>query len=198
MQVKRVLLLNLCGCFVLMTGCASQRHLVHFRTNETFNPDSGAAMLDELNQGLVTDVVSKNFFFNQRKTEWRGTVLVQNVEAMEVLVAALQANLKLGVVLTEKADAGGKTVVCFSSCAPFEPEHKEQLLAELKGGLHFCSPQVIKTRKKNDGMVAWVVVKGNLGKAETKFAIRQNPNLTLLQVERWNLATQFALLFHPR
>ena len=181
-------------CLVILSGCSTQNdHLVHFRSKDPFHPRAGSELLQELKKNLPPDVTPDQFFFNQRKDEMRGSILVDGKNAKEAVMTALRDSPTLALVSTEKASGGGTFMVCFSSCEPFKPSDEAQLLAELKRNLNSqIIPKVLMVRKDCDRMVAWVLVKGNLDKAAVKFAVRQNSNLSLLQVEHWNLATRIA------
>jgi len=187
----------LCVWLAILSGCAHNNYLVHFRSKERFRPQVGSELIMELKKSLPSHVTLEQFFFNKREDEMRGTVVVEGENAREAVQMAIRANSMLAGVITEKAGAGGKFVVCFSSCLPFDPSDEDELFAKLKQRLNssIC-PKLVKSRRSSDGMVAWVIVNGNLGKTAVKFAVRQNPNLSLLQVERCNFATRVGLWLH--
>jgi len=174
----------------ILSGCAHNKYLVHFRSKEPFRPQVGSELIVEVKRNLPSDVTPEQFFFNKREDEMRGTVLVDGENAKEAVQMAIRTNPMLACGITEKADAGGNFMVCFASCVPFNPSDEDELIAELKQSLNSTiHPKLVRSRKSSDGMVAWVIVKGNLGKTAVKFAIRQSPNLSLLQVERWSLGS---------
>ena len=177
-------------CIVLLSGCSMHnKYLVHFRSKEPFYPQDGSELILELRNSLPSDVTPKQFYFNKRKDGMGGAVLVDGENAKEAVKMAIRTNSMLAGGLTEKACAGGKFIIWFSSCLPFNPSDEDELLTELKQHLDSSiHPKLIKSEKSSDSMSAWVIVKGNLGKTAVKSAVGQNPNLSpALQVESWNL-----------
>ena len=177
----------------LSTGCAhGTDYLVHFRSQTSFRPRDGSELIAELQKSLPPEIVIQHFFFNHRKEEMRGSVMVAGRRGKGAVLEALRTNPRLRPVITEKAHSGGKSLICFSSSETFKPSDEAQLLKEFKSNLpSVIEPDVLMTRRKGDRIVSWVLVQGNLGRAAAKFAVRQNPNLSLLQVEDWSFPLRF-------
>ena len=60
----------------ILSGCAHNKYLVHFRSKEPFRPQVGSELIVEVKRNLPSDVTPEQFFFNKREDEMRGTVLV--------------------------------------------------------------------------------------------------------------------------
>ena len=160
--------------------------MIQYRSVAPFHPSDPNELLAELTGRLPAGVEVSHFLYHQRKDETRGLVLVRGVPGRNAVCDAIRNNPKLQLAgPLGKAQAGGKSMICFVSQPPFAPEDENQLLAELQRGLAPSVKPIIARSKREDGkIVLWIVVQGNFGKEAVKYAIYQNPNLKLLQVER--------------
>jgi len=160
--------------------------MVHYRSVLPFHPEDPNALLAELAGSLPSDVPVHYFLYHRRPDEMRGTVLVSGGQARDVVESAVRRNPRLALTGpgTEQVHAQSKSLICFCSQPPFVPEDEDELLAELKRGLICPVPLKVRAaRQRGDGMILWVCVIGNFAKEVVKFALREDPNLLLLQVE---------------
>jgi hypothetical protein len=65
-----------------------------------------------------------------------------------------------------------------------DERHEPGFVLSGAAGVGTIEPTIVRCRRKEDRMTLWIVVQGNFAKEATKFAVYQNPNLKLLQVER--------------
>jgi hypothetical protein len=171
----------------MFSGCtASTEYMVHYRSVPPFHPDDPNELLAELTEELPAGIVIRYFLHQQKQSEMRGIVLVTGGPAGTVVCDAVRRNPRLSLAGpgSEEVHAAGQSLVCLSSRQPFVPADEEELLAELQRGLPpEIKPRILASRRAADSILLWIVVKGNFGKEAVKFALRQNPNLSLLQVE---------------
>jgi hypothetical protein len=169
---------------VLVSGCVSDTgYLVHFRSQEPFRPGDPNELLAELTGGLPAGIEIQQFLYHRRPDEMRGVVLVRGARARDAVRDAIHGNPRLAGVLSEKAHAGAKSMICFASQPSFAPADENEMLAELRRGLPpGVQPTVAQAKRAESTMTVWVLVNGNFGREAVKFAIRENPNLKLLQV----------------
>ena len=185
MRWAGLVLLSLMG---LASGCSTGTdYMIPYRSVAPFHPDDPNELLAELTRGLPAGVEVRDFVYHPRANEMRGLVLVRGVRGRKAVCDAIRSNPRLEVtgMGTQGAQGGGQFLICLSSQPPFVPGDKTALLAELRRGLPASvKPTIVRARPKEDGITLWIVVHGNFGKEATKYAIYQNPNLKLLQVEK--------------
>jgi hypothetical protein len=172
---------------VLVSGCTTQSdYMVHFRSVAPFRPKDPNELLAELTGKLPAGVEIRHFLYRQRANEIRGIVVVRGVGVCDIMRGTIRDNprLQLAGPGCERVHSTGKSLICFSSQPPFMPKGAPGLLAELQRGLPpDIRPTVVRSIRGSDRITVWIHVKGNFDREAVKFAIHQNPNLTLLQVE---------------
>jgi hypothetical protein len=172
---------------LLASGCSTgTEYMVHYRSVAPFHPDDPNELLAELTGRLPATVEIRHFLHKQRADEMRGIVLVRGARARDAVCNTIRNNprLQLAGEGPERVHSAGKSLICFASRPPFMPDDENELLAELQRGLPpGVSPAILRSRRGNDGITLWILVKGNFGREVVKFTIQRNPNLKLLQVE---------------
>jgi len=172
---------------MLVSGCTTQSdYMVHYRFVEPFHPKDPNELLAELTGKLPTGIEVRRFLYRQKPDEIRAIVLVRGVGACDTMRDTIRNDprLQLAGPGCERVHATGKSLICFASQPPFMPNGETELLAELQRRLPpDIRPTIVRSRRRTDGITLWILVKGNFGKEAVKFAIYQNPNLRLLQVE---------------
>lgn len=172
---------------LLASGCSGESdYMIQYRSVAPFHPTDPNELLAELTGRLPPGVEIRHFLYHQRASEMRGLVLVRSARGRDAVCDAIRNNPRLQLAgPVGKAQAGGKSLICLVSQPPFVPEDENRLLAELQRGLPPSVRPAIARSKREDGKtVLWIIVQGNFGKEAVKFAIYQNPNLKLLQVEK--------------
>jgi hypothetical protein len=173
---------------IIASGCAtSSDFLVQYQSVAPFHPNDPNELLAELTGRLPADVEIHHFLHQQRADHMRGVVFVRSEKERHAVCDSIRTSqrLQLASAGTAQAGKGARYLICLSSQPPFAPEDENRLCAELQRPLPpDVKITVVRSRRQDDRITLWLVVTGNYGKEAVKYAIYQNPNLKLLQVEK--------------
>jgi hypothetical protein len=172
---------------VLLSGCTSATdYMVRYRSVPPFRPTDANELRAELTGGLPANVEIRHFTYHRRENEMRALVIVRGGRARDAVRETVRANPRVVAIGPgpEPVHTRGKSLVCFCSVLPFQPQDEKTLLAALRRELPpEVKPRLVRSRRRDDRMVLWITVRGNFGKEAVKFVIWRDPNLKLLQVE---------------
>ena len=184
--------MRLVGVFLLasvamLSGCSAfTDYMVYYQSVPSFDPDDPNELLTELTGGLSDEIEIRSFLYHRRTDEMRGTVLLHGGQARDAVKAAVRSNPRLSLAGPghEEVHSLGEYMICLSSQPPFMPADEKEMLAELQRGLPpKVRPRILASSPDENGLSLYILVKGNFNKEAVKFALRQNPNLRMLQVE---------------
>ena len=97
--------------------------MIQYRSVAPFHPTDPNELLAELTGRLPPGVEVHHFLHHQRADEMRGLVLVQSARGCDAVCDAIRNNPRLQLAgPAGKAQAGGKSMICFVSQPPFVPK----------------------------------------------------------------------------
>ncbi len=172
---------------VIGSGCTTWNdYLVHYEMRAPSVPNDPNEMLAELRSRLPAEVEIKHFFWRDKPGAIRGSVLVNSRKDGRAVVDAVRRHPQLSTVTGQLQEAyAGEYMICVASQPPFAPGSDVEVVNELRRGLPPGIRIAIDGSRRTDDntIVVWATVWGNFGKEAVKYAGRQSPNLTVLQVE---------------